>query len=95
MAVRLRIGQIDLAIQLFAERAPVEFDERMLLGDFADDGIGDAGAFAETSEMELPHFTAAAHIVHQVIGISFAANESHLPFRNKIRSCLWSVAPYV
>ncbi|MGB2668344.1 MAG: hypothetical protein WAK48_30440, partial [Candidatus Acidiferrum sp.] len=75
----LRVGEIDLAIDLFTQGAPIEFDERMLLGDFADDGIGDAGAFAEAGEMELAHFTAAAHVVHQVIGVSFTANKGHLP----------------
>ncbi|HET7107946.1 MAG TPA: MGMT family protein [Candidatus Acidoferrum sp.] len=27
--------------------------------------------------MELPHFSAAAHIVHQIVGVSFATDESH------------------
>src|SRR6266404_2753645 len=27
--------------------------------------------------MQLPHFAAAAHVVHQVKGIPFSANESH------------------
>lgn len=75
----LRIGEVDLAIDLFTQGTPVEFDERMLFGDFADDGIGDAGAFAEPGEMELAHFTAAAHVVHQVVGVTFTANKGHLP----------------
>ena len=49
----------------------------MLFGNFANDRIGDASAFAEASEVQLAHFTAAAHIVHQVIEISFAANKGH------------------
>ncbi len=27
--------------------------------------------------MKLPHFSAAAHVVHQIERVSFAANESH------------------
>src|SRR5579859_5244524 len=49
----------------------------MLLGDCLDDVVGDPGAVAETGEMELPHFSAAAHIVHQIVGVSFATDESH------------------
>jgi len=64
-----RVSEIDLVVQLFAQRAPVEIDEGMFLGDFLDDVVGDAGAVAETSEMELLHFSAAAHIVHQIVGV--------------------------
>jgi hypothetical protein len=75
----LRIGEIDLAVNLFTQGAPVEFDEGMFFGYFADDGIGDAGAFAKTGEMELAHFAATAHVVDQVVGVSFTANKGHLP----------------
>src|SRR5579859_7997175 len=73
----LRVSEIDLVVQLFAEGAPVEIDEGMLLGDCLDDVVGDTGAVAETGEMELPQFSAAAHIVHQIVGVSFATDESH------------------
>src|ERR1700730_16234242 len=73
----LRVSEIDLVVQLFAQGAPVEIDERMLLGDCLDDVVGDPGAVAETREMELPHFSAAAHIVHQIVGVSFATDKSH------------------
>jgi hypothetical protein len=73
----LRVSEIDLIVQLFAQGAPVEIDEGMLLGDCLDDVVGDPGAVAETSEVELLHFSAAAHIVHQIVGISFATDESH------------------
>jgi len=76
---RLRIGQIDLIIQLFAQRAPIQFDEGVFLGDLAYHRVGDPGALTQTSQMQLAHFSAAAHIVHQVIGIAFAANEGHRP----------------
>src|ERR1700758_2798313 len=73
----LRVSEIDLVVQLFAQRAPVEIDEGMLLGDCLDDVVGDPGAVAETRKVELPHFSAAAHIVHQIVGVSFATDESH------------------
>jgi hypothetical protein len=49
----------------------------MFLGHYADNFIGNPRAFAQASEVELLHFSAAAHIVHQVISIPFAADESH------------------
>src|SRR6201998_789063 len=73
----LRVSEIDLAAQLFAEGAPVEIDEGMLLGDCFYDVVGDPGAVTEAGEVELPHFSAAAHIVHQVVGVSFATDKSH------------------
>ena len=73
----LRVRQIDLAIQLFAKVAPVEFDEGMFLADFTHDLIGDAGSLAQPRQVQLPHFSTAAHVVHQVVGVSFAANEGH------------------
>jgi hypothetical protein len=71
------VRQIDLIVQLLAEGTPVEFNEGMFLGDFTDDLVRDASAFAEPSEMQLLHFSAAAHVVHQVVGVPFAANKSH------------------
>jgi hypothetical protein len=49
----------------------------MFLGDFADNRIGDSGAFAQSSQMQLGHFSTAAHIVHQVESIPFSADKSH------------------
>ena len=71
------IRQIDLVVQLFTKGAPVELNEGMFLCDFADYAVGDASAFAEAGQMQLPHFPAAAHVVHQKERFPFAANESH------------------
>jgi hypothetical protein len=35
--------------------------------------------------MELPHFSAAAHIVHQIVGVSFAADKSHVALESATR----------
>ena len=81
----LRVSEIDLAAQLFAKGAPVEIDEGMLLGDCFDDVVGDPGTVTEAGEVELPHFSAAAHIVHQVIGVSFATDKSHAVLESATR----------
>src|SRR5258708_33686589 len=60
----------------------------MFLGDFLDDVVGDAGAVAKTSEMELLHFSAAAHIVHQIVGVSFSTDKSHRVLESAARSRL-------
>jgi hypothetical protein len=57
----------------------------MLLGHLPNHFIGNPGADAQPRQVDLPHFSAAAHAVHQKEGLSFAANESHdftlkLPF---------------
>src|SRR5258707_5756624 len=49
----------------------------MLFGDFADNGISDFCALAKRCEVELLHFAAAAHVVHQIKRISCATNKSH------------------
>jgi hypothetical protein len=49
----------------------------MFSGNFANYFVGDTGALAQAGEMELAHFSAAAHIVHQIIRISSPADESH------------------
>jgi hypothetical protein len=49
----------------------------MLFGHFAHHVICNSRAGSETRQVELAHFTAAAHVVHQVKRISFAADESH------------------
>jgi hypothetical protein len=59
----------------------------MLFGDFADNGVGNLCALAETREVQLLHFSAAAHIMHQIIGISFSANESHNITSNRAFLC--------
>jgi hypothetical protein len=62
---------------LRAQRFPIQLYERMLFGNFAHQVIGNSRTGSETCQMELAHFSAAAHVVHQVEGISFAADESH------------------
>jgi hypothetical protein len=74
---RIRIGQINLVIQLFAENAPIEFNEGMLFADFAYDLVCDASAVTEAGEVQLANFSTPAHVMHQVVGVSFAANKSH------------------
>jgi hypothetical protein len=49
----------------------------MLLRYFLDDLIGNTRALSEPRQMKLQYFFAAAHIVHQVERIPFAANKSH------------------
>jgi hypothetical protein len=62
---------------LFAQGSPIKLHERVLLGDFANDFVGNSRAVSQASQMQLAHFIAAAHIVHQVEEISFAADKSH------------------
>jgi hypothetical protein len=49
----------------------------VLPGDFAHKVIGNSDAGPEARQMELQHFSAAAHVVHQVERIPFAADKSH------------------
>jgi hypothetical protein len=49
----------------------------MLLGNQAHHIIGDSRAGSQARQMELAHFSAAAHVMHQVKRIPFAADESH------------------
>jgi hypothetical protein len=49
----------------------------VLLGDLSHHAFRDPRAVSQTRKMQLPHFSASAHVVHQVKSISFAANESH------------------
>jgi hypothetical protein len=49
----------------------------MLLGNFPHQIIRNSRTRSKTCQMELTHFSAAAHIVHQVERISFAADKSH------------------
>src|SRR5437899_10730622 len=73
----LRVRQIDLTIQLFAKFAPVEFYEGMFFADFPHNLIGNTRPFAKLCQVQLLHFSIAAHVVHQIVGVSSAANESH------------------
>jgi hypothetical protein len=66
-----------LAVQLIAQGFPIQRHEGMLLGNFPHQIIGNSRAGSQPGQMELPHFSAAAHVVHQVKRISFAADKSH------------------
>ena len=66
-----------MGVELFTQSLPVEVHEGVLFGNFPDNAIGDASAVAEAGEVKLPHFSTAAHVVHQVERVSFAANEGH------------------
>ncbi len=74
---RVGIRQVHLTVQLFPQGFPIELHEGMLFGNFTHQVIGNSRAGAETGQMELAHFSAAAHVVHQVERISFAADKSH------------------
>ncbi len=74
---RVGICQVHLAVQLFAQRLPVQLHEGMLFGNLANQVIGDSGVGSEPRQMQLAHLSAAAHIVHQVERIPFAADKSH------------------
>ena len=39
--------------------------------------VGDMGPFPEACQMQLLHFSAAADIVHQEVGVASSSNESH------------------
>jgi hypothetical protein len=62
---------------LIAQRSPIQLHEWMFLGNFAHDFLGNSRTMSEAGQMKLEHFTAAAHIVHQVERIPFAADKSH------------------
>jgi len=62
---------------MFAQGSPIELHERVLLGDFANHFVGNSRAISQASQVQLEHFTAAAHVMHQVEQISFAADKSH------------------
>jgi len=66
-----------LAVQLFTQRFPVQLHEGMLFSNFANQVIGDSRVGSEPRQMQLAHCSAAAHVVHQVERISFAADKSH------------------
>ncbi len=66
-----------MTVQLIAQGFPVQLHEGMLFGNFPHHIIGNSRPGSETSQMELPHFSAAAHVMHQVKRIPFAADKSH------------------
>jgi hypothetical protein len=49
----------------------------VLLRNFLYNLISDSSLFAKTRKVKLAHFSASAHIVHQVERVSYAPNESH------------------
>ena len=49
----------------------------MFFGNLANHLVGDARACSQPGEVHLLHFSAVAHVVHQVKGVPFSANESH------------------
>src|SRR5262245_49467318 len=51
----------------------------MFFRHFPNNRVGNFCAVTQTCQMQLAHFAAAAHIVHQVIHVPFAANKSHAP----------------
>jgi hypothetical protein len=40
--------------------------------------IGDAGPLAEPCKVKLPHLAALADVVHQIVGVAFSSQESHV-----------------
>jgi hypothetical protein len=62
---------------LLAQGSPVEFHERVLFRYFSNHVIGDSRTMSEAGQMQLAYFFTAAHIVHQVERIPFAADKSH------------------
>jgi hypothetical protein len=74
---RIWIRKVHMTVDLLAQCAPVELDERVFLRDLAYHSLGYPRAVSQSRKVQLPHFSAAAHIVHQVESVSFAANESH------------------
>jgi methylated-DNA-protein-cysteine methyltransferase-like protein len=49
----------------------------MLLTHFFDYIISDTRSSSQFRQVQLLHFSTAAHVVHQIVGVSFAANKSH------------------
>ena len=59
------------------KRRPIQIEERMVPRNLADHVVGDARPLAKPRQMKLLHFSLPAHVVHQVVAIAFAPNESH------------------
>jgi hypothetical protein len=68
-----------MTVDLFSQSLPVELHERMFLRDFAHHSLRDPRSVSQSRKVQLPHFSAPAHVVHQVESVSFAANKSHEP----------------
>src|ERR1019366_1767051 len=71
------IEYFDPAAHLLAQMRPVEIEERMLPRDRPHYVVRDTRPLAKSRQMQLLHFSAAAHVVHQEIRFAFAAYESH------------------
>src|SRR6266436_7734284 len=74
---RIRIGEVQMTVNLLAQCPPVQLDEWMFLRDLLYHPLRNSRAVAQSRQVQLKHFSAAAHIVHQVKRISFAANKCH------------------
>jgi hypothetical protein len=74
---RTGVSQIHLTIRLLAQRIPVQLYKGMFLGNFAHYLIRNVRAFSKAGQMKLPHFSAAAHVVHQIKRVSLPADKSH------------------
>ena len=68
-----------MTVDLFSQSLPVELHERVFLRDFAHHSLRDPRSVSQSRKVQLPHFSAPAHIVHQVESVSLAANKSHEP----------------
>jgi hypothetical protein len=66
-----------MVVELFAQSPPVELHERVLLGNFAHHPVRDTRMFPESRQVKLFHFFAAAHVVHQIKAVPFAANDGN------------------
>jgi hypothetical protein len=66
-----------MTVELLAQGPPVQLHEWMLFRDFFYHPFRNSRAVTQSRQMQLTHFAAAAHIVHQVERISFAANKGH------------------
>jgi hypothetical protein len=68
-----------MTVDLFAQSLPVELYEWVFLRDLAHHSLRDSRSVSQSREVQLPHFSTPAHVVHQVESVSFAANKSHEP----------------
>src|SRR6185437_7114479 len=85
---RFDIKQLDAAIHLLAQPRPIEIEKRMVANNLANHIVRDTRALPQSRQMELPDFSAAAHVMNQIVGLALAPNESHdrLPFAASWRS---------
>src|SRR5258707_2675892 len=66
-----------MTVDLLAQCPPVQLDEWMFLRDLLYHPLRNSRAVAQSRQVQLTHFSAAAHVVHQIERISFAANKCH------------------